>query len=219
VVLAVFPIGSANDYADSLGLRPGWWTRPESTMVRSVDVGLVRTREGSRRRYFVNGLGLGINGAVTREARRIRWLRGVPLYTLALLRAAWSGAGRGHLKVTLDDTVRETPTLALTLALGRREGNFVLAPNAVLDDGLFDYLHAGPIGGWELLRHVPGIIAGRLPVDHPHLWTGRCRRAIVEAATPLIAHTDGELICVPEDEVRGLEIELLAGRLRVQGCR
>jgi diacylglycerol kinase family enzyme len=153
---------------------------------------------------------------VTLESRRIRWLRGVPLYGLALLRALWRHFKHPRLKVAFDGQEREVPTLALTVALGRREGNFVLAPHALLDDGLFDYLHAGPISRWELIRHAPGMITGRLPQNHPRLWMGRCRRVTVASATPLLVHTDGEFFSKPEDGVLGLEIDLLPGRLRVQ---
>src|SRR5262249_12236036 len=62
-VLAVVPVGSANDYAYSLGLDTGWWQRRDPSVgVRAVDVGVVRS--GERSRYFINGLGLGFNGAV-----------------------------------------------------------------------------------------------------------------------------------------------------------
>ena len=44
------------------------------------------TRIPGRSRYFVNGLGLGFNGTVTRESRRIRHLQGLALYGLAVLR-------------------------------------------------------------------------------------------------------------------------------------
>jgi diacylglycerol kinase (ATP) len=214
--LAVFPVGSANDYAHSLGLAPGWWLHPKPDLVlRPVDVGVVRSPDG-RQRYFVNGLGLGFNGAVTLESRRIRWLRGVPLYGLALLRAMWRHFKHPRLRVAFDGQEREVPTLALTVALGRREGNFVLAPDALLDDGLFDYLHAGPISRWELVRHAPGMITGRLPREHPRLWLGRCRRVTVGSETPLLVHTDGEFFCQPVDGVTSLEIDLLPGRLPVQ---
>jgi diacylglycerol kinase family enzyme len=217
--LAVFPTGSANDYAHSLGLAPGWWLQPKPDLfLRPVDVGVVRSSEG-RQRHFVNGLGLGFNGAVTLESRRIRWLRGVPLYGLALLRALWRHFKHPRLQVAFDGQQREAPTLALTVALGRREGNFVLAPNALLDDGLFDYLHAGPISRWELVRHAPGMITGRLPQNHPRLWMGRCKRVTVVSETPLLVHTDGEFFCQPADEITSLEIDLLPGRLRVQAGR
>src|SRR6202011_5089519 len=111
-------------------------------------------------RYFVNGLGLGFNGAVTMESRRIRKLQGVLLYGLAMLRALCYHYTSPVMSVSIDADERKLPTLALTVALGKREGNFVVAPNAIVDDGLFDFLHAGALRRWELLSRVPGMITG-----------------------------------------------------------
>jgi diacylglycerol kinase family enzyme len=217
VALAVFPIGSANDYAHSLGLEPLWWRRPGATWAtRAVDAGLVQG-PGGRRRFFVNGLGLGFNGAVTLESRRVRRLQGVPLYLVALLRALWYHYAAPPLRLTLDGRAWQVPTLAFTVALGRREGNFVLAPDARLDDGLFDYLHAGDLPRWELVRFVPRMITGRLPVGHPHVHFGHCREVQVEGSVALTVHVDGEFFSLPEDDVRALEIRLLPRALRVSG--
>jgi diacylglycerol kinase family enzyme len=213
--LAVFPVGSANDYASSLGLEYGWWLRAKAfEQTRAVDVGLVQTPQG-RQRYFINGIGIGFNGAVTYESRKIRWLQGVPLYTLALLRALFFHYKALQMAVTIDGTTRRAPTLALSVSIGQREGNFTLAPQARLDDGLFDYLQAGAIPRWELLRYVPGMITGDLPVGHPQLWVGLCQQVQVTSEAALMAHVDGELYCQPRDGVVHLDIRSLPGGLRV----
>src|SRR5262245_3261492 len=81
---AIVPIGSANDYYASLKLEPP----PDGQKTRTVDVGLVR-EPGGREKYFVCCLGLGLNGQVTVESRKIKRLQGVALYGLATLRALW----------------------------------------------------------------------------------------------------------------------------------
>jgi diacylglycerol kinase family enzyme len=213
VVLAVLPVGSANDYAHSLGLPPDWWLSTDLAVApRPVDVGVARA--GGRTRYFLNGLGLGFNGRVTLEAQRIRWLQGVALYGLALLRALCFHFVRPRLTVHLDGVDRSCATLALSLAIGRREGNFVVAPQALLDDGQFDYVHAGPLTPFDALRLLPRLFTGRLPAGHPRLWLGRCRSARISAALPLVVHLDGEMFCVPSAAVREIEVELLPGALR-----
>jgi diacylglycerol kinase family enzyme len=212
--LAVLPLGSANDYAHSLGLEAGWWQRSDPGIGRRrVDVGLVRS--GERARYFVNGLGLGFNGAVTLESRKIRRLQGLALYGLAFLRALWRGYEFPLMTVTLDGQGRTVPTLILSLAIGRREGNFTVAPDARLDDGLFDYVHAGPLARRELLRFLPGMVTGRLNLDHPAVWAGRCRHAQVRSEKPLIVHIDGEFFCLPQDDIRDIDVQLLPGALQV----
>jgi diacylglycerol kinase family enzyme len=214
--LAVFPLGSANDYAHSLGLRPRWWLHPDPHIVaRRVDAGLARS--GDHSRYFVNGLGLGFNGAVTLESRRIRHLQGLALYGAALIRALFFRFRQPVMSVILDGSERRGPTLALSLALGNREGNFVIAPEARLDDGLFDYLHVGPLRRRDMLPRLPGLFAGRFRPVHPSIWTGRCRQASVHADEPLTVHVDGEFFCLPEQGRRDLEVTLLPGALRVLG--
>ena len=215
--LSVFAIGSANDYAYSLGLEPEWWLHAEAGRdTRPVDAGRLRV-SGGRERYFVNGVGIGFNGAVTFESQRIRRGQGVLLYTAALLRALWYHYQSRPMAVTIDDTVRRVPTLALTVAIGRREGNFLLAPAAEVDDGLFDYLQAGRLPRWELLRYVPGMITGHLPTGHPQLWTGRCRHVHVRAEAPLPVHLDGELFGRPGEGPCELDLRILPAALRIYG--
>lgn len=215
--LGVVPIGSANDYAHSLALADSWWLQTDRPLeTRAVDIGVAEAGDG-RRRFFINGLGLGFNGAVTLESRRVRGLQGVPLYTVALLRALWKHFAAPSMAVTIDGVTREQATLALTVALGRREGNFVLAPDARLDDGRFDYLHVGPIARWELLRYVPGMVTGRLPTDHPLMWRGLCQHVHVESTMPFAVHLDGELFCLPETGVRTLEATIQPAALRIEG--
>jgi len=95
--------------------------------IRHVDVGVVRDEKG-RERYFVNTLGLGFSGAVALESRRIRRLQGLMLYGLAFLRALVFRYACPTMEVFFDDVKRTAPTLSLTVAIGRREGSFVVAP-------------------------------------------------------------------------------------------
>jgi len=217
VIFSVWPVGSSNDYAFSLGMKQ-WWKdhsrQPLETML--VDVGQVRA--SGRERYFVNGCGVGFNGMVTLESEGIRWLRGLPLYALAFLRAMVLRYATPQLTVGLDADVRAVATLALSLNLGQREGGFPITLAAQLDDGLFDFVHVGGLRRWELARYLPGLIMGKLPVGHPHLRTGRCATASVKAEAPLCVHTDGEFFCRPEDGVTELQVELRPQALRVEVC-
>jgi diacylglycerol kinase family enzyme len=217
VDLAVFPIGSANDYAYSIGLASGWWLDAQRmATAKPVDIGLVRTPCG-KSRYFINGIGFGFNGAVTMESQQIHRLQGVLLYTTALVRALCFRFQRPTLTITIDGQTRQSPTVAFSVAIGQREGNFRLAPQAIVDDGLFDILHAADVARWEVLRYAPGMITGNLPTDHPQLWRGRCREVRVHSDAPLPVHLDGEMLCRPRDGVCDFDIEMLSRRLAVRG--
>jgi diacylglycerol kinase family enzyme len=215
VTFAVIPLGSANDYAYCLNLdkEPG---NPAAADTRQVDVGWVQSETG-KDRFFVNTLGLGFSGLVSVESRRIQWLRGLPLYGLAFLRTLCFRYQCPLMTVTFDGQARTAPTLSLTIAIGKREGSFIVARDAVMDDGLFDYLHAGGLARWELLRYMPRLAAGgELPRDHPRIWMGRCREVALESESPLTVHLDGEFFALPHDPIRRLQIKILPARLKVQ---
>jgi diacylglycerol kinase family enzyme len=215
VVLEVYPVGSANDYAHTLGLDPEWRIRSDPTVqVRTMDVGIVRAPDG-RQRFFLNGIGIGINGIVNYQARRIPHLQGLALYGTALMHTMCFRYEYPPMRVKLDGQERCVPTLALTLAIGRREGNFIMAPDAIPDDGMFDYLHAGPMPRLELLWNVPRLAIGWLPSRNPRLWRGRCRQVTVTSEGPLPFHIDGELFTDYEKAVHRLEVQIVPAALRV----
>jgi YegS/Rv2252/BmrU family lipid kinase len=213
-MLGVWPLGSANDFAFSLKIdKP--WERLEQLATRPVDVGLIETLCG-RRRWFVNSLGVGFNGAVTLEARKIKWLRGMLLYGLGIIQAMRKHYRHPMLRVSADGNVRETASLSLTVNLGKREGGFPLTPNAEVDDGLFDLLHVGAISRWELTKHLPKMATGKIPDDHPLVWKSRAREVTIESPEPMRIHLDGEFFCHPEDGITKATVRLLPGALRVQ---
>ena len=220
VAFAVFPLGSANDYAFALGLKAkDHLLIPGVREFRQVDVGHVQAETG-KDRFFVNTLGLGFSGMVSVESRRIRWLQGLPLYGLAFLRTLCWRFECPNMTATFDEQMRTEPTLSLTVAIGPREGSFVVAREAVIDDGLFDYLQAGGLSRWELLRYMPRLAGGgELPKDHPRIWQGRCKEVNLESEAPLTVHLDGEFFALPQNPVRRLQIKMLPGRLKVLSPR
>jgi diacylglycerol kinase family enzyme len=217
VAFAVFPLGSANDYAFALGLNSASHAQNQSLgETRQVDVGWVKAETG-KDRFFVNSLGLGFSGLVSVESRKIQWLQGLPLYGLSFLRTLLFHFECPVMTFGFDGETRTSPTLSLTLAIGQREGSFVVAREAVMDDGLFDYLQAGGLGRLELLRFMPALaVGGLLPKDHPQIWQGRCREASLQSEAPLTVHLDGEFFALPNHGIRELQIQILPGRLKVR---
>ena len=223
-VFAVVPIGSANDYAFSLRGQFGE-SDLDSPDAHPVDVGRLTWTDpagepgAERRRYFVCCCGAGLAGRVTQESRRIGWLQGVPLYGLAAIRALRAAGPPTDWTIARDGgEAIAAPTRSFHALLGRREGGFLLAPRAKLDDGAFETLRIGPAGRWELLRMLPGFARTGPPAAHPHVELGRGRSLALTAPDPLAVHADGELVLVPGDGVRAVRLDLLSGRLRAKAC-
>jgi diacylglycerol kinase (ATP) len=212
---AVLPLGSADDYAYTLKQDHGG-PAADSTGARRVDVGLIRTDQGVER-FFLCCLGLGFGPCVTVESQRVRLLQGQLLYGFAALRAIWHHWGYLDLTASLDgEPLVADRTLMISVMLGRREGGFVMAPQARLDDGWFDLLHAGELTRWEALRLIPSLSSSGPPRDHPKLAFHQGRSLVLESKQPLVIHADGEILCLKEDRVHRVEVDLLPLRLLVR---
>jgi diacylglycerol kinase (ATP) len=215
-VFAVVPIGSANDYAHSVARQFGTSELADGP-AHPVDVGVVRA--AGRERYFIECAGLGLVARVTIEAQAIPRLQGFLLYGLAAWRALKRQTTTPVVELSVDGGPWDArPRQAVSVLIGRREGNFLLAPQAILDDGLFDYGDVGTLGRWEAMRMLPGLAVSGPPTDHPEIRLGRCRSIAVRSHEPLPMHTDGELFSTADDGLSELTIELLPKRLCVKVC-
>jgi diacylglycerol kinase (ATP) len=205
----IIPIGSANDYYASLEMEL------DLKQEHAVDVGVVR-EPGGRQEFFVCCLGLGLNGAVNREARRIRRVQGIALYALATLRSLWHDYACPQMELTIDDQpAMRTPTLMFSALIGRREGGFPLAPHASVCDGWFDYVHVADLSRWQILKLLPRVALSGPPAEYPKVTLGRCRKIQLTSEAPLAVHLDGEFFCTSEENVRSLEIEIMPAALTV----
>ncbi|VTT99995.1 ---NA--- : [Gemmataceae bacterium] len=57
---------------------------------------------------------------------------------------------------------------------------------------------------------------GRLPENHRLITHGRASRIAVRSASPLCVHADGEFVCVPEEGVAEIALDVVPRRLRVE---
>jgi YegS/Rv2252/BmrU family lipid kinase len=215
-VFGVWPLGSANDFAFSLGMDVWWKWHAENPPTETLAIDVGRVTAGDRERYFVCNLGVGFNGMVNGEARKTRWLKGLPLYAWAFVKSMVKHFDTPTMTIRFDDREVTTPTLALSILNGQREGNFPLRPNASLTDGLFDYMHATRLTRWHLIRYLPAMVRGKLPEKHKLLTLGRARSITVKSEAPLCVHADGEFVCVPEDGRKEIAVEVLPMRLKVE---
>ena len=212
VEFAVLPIGSANDFAYSLARH----NELHPAKVHTIDVGRIR-EPGGKQAFFICCLGLGFNGAVTLESRKIERLQGIFLYGLAALRALMYHFRRPTMEIQIDSQpVLKVPTLMFSVLIGQREGGFVFAPQARLDDGLFDYVHARDLSRFGVLCFLPRLALFGPPKHHPKLTIGQCRSVRIKSPDPLTVHVDGEFFARPEDNIHEVEIEIIPAALKVR---
>jgi len=206
VPLAVFPGGTGNDWARSLGWpfhAREWPSLLRGGRRRSLD--LLRDSDGL---YVVNSAGVGLSGLVglrERKFRRLgRWGYTVAVVMLLLRHSATPmtvvyPGGRWEVRAHLVE-VGNGPTSG---------GGIPMTPRAELDDGLLDVCVVESLPALQRLSLMRRAYAGR-HLGRPGVRYGRWPWVEIRSPAPLWAHVDGE-----SRRVNNLRLEVAPGLLEV----
>lgn len=215
--LGVVPMGSGNDFAHSAGVdpRPAYALRQALTgKPRRLDIGRLEDGLG-RVEYWDNAVGIGFDATVTIRSRAYTYVRGFLVYLLAVLQTILFNHEAPGLRVVTDSEQWEAPMLLLTLCNGRREGGgFQIAPQARIDDGVFQYTGVDRVSRLGMLRLLPEFMRGTHGRS-PKVRMGQFHRLELQADRPLIIHTDGEIYAGFGMDVRQLQVEIIPGAIEL----
>ena len=189
--MGVLPAGSGNDYVKALGVGTdfgGRWRCSSGGRSASVDTAEVNGVP------FNNGLGIGFDAEVAAGVAV------APAYLGGTGRYLWSVGRllkdfRCH-EARLSSAAKSSrpETILVAVAIGTTYGSmFRLAPEAVLDDGLFDVVWSEEVNRAEVLRLIPAALRGTL-ARRRKVHTARAREVEVELSEEVPAHVDGEML-------------------------
>lgn len=215
--VGIVPMGSGNDFAYGVGMK----TDPTDALrqiftgtPRPIDIGKVEDDNG-RTEYWDNALGIGFDAKVTTRLRNNAYLQGFTAYFVAVLQTLMLQHEYPRLIIKSDQEERDEDTFMLVLCNGPREGsNFMVAPEARIDDGVFHYAGIGPISRTFMLRLIPEVIKGTHG-RFPQVRMGQFKCMEIQSEQPLIIHTDGEFFAGFGVDVKKLSVELLPGAIEI----
>ena len=205
--LALYPIGTGNDFARNLGY-PQRRKRLASFLAnatpRDIDAGLANGRA------FVNHASIGIGGVVAERARGFGHYVGPVLGYATSSLAAIASFGPVPMRVTIDGERRDGKYLIVVASNGMRFGGGMrAAPKAELDDGWFDVSLAGDLGRPAAVAALVRLYRGT-HVDGVRVHGVRAKEIDIELDRALPMEMDGEV-----SRVRALSIRVSPRALRV----
>ncbi len=188
--MGILPGGRGNDFARVLGI-PNDVEEAVAILAagaaREVDVGEVN---GKR---FLCIASVGFDSDANRIANETKWIRGNLVYAYAALRAlaAWRPAA---FSLSLDGEPREVRGYAVAVANSKAYGGgMFVAPDAELDDGLFDVVCTAEGSKLSFLTGLPKVFKGT-HVEKDEVTVERAADVRVEADRPFAVYADGEHI-------------------------
>ena len=189
--IVVVPTGSGNDFASMVNAPT---TADELAAVIREGLGWRLDVLDCVDRYCANSIGIGFEALVTYHSLSIRYIRGLPLYLLAVMKALASYEVI-HYAITLDGAPAiEGDYLLVSAANGPRAGGgFYLNPGARPDDGLIDVFTASRMPRLRMLSILPRTLRGT-HVGRPGLAFHRGTRVRIAADRPFPIHIDGEYL-------------------------
>jgi len=168
---------------------------------RPIDIGTCNGR------YFINGVGIGFEGAVAKSLQGVNKFGGKTSFMLSILKHILFYKEQRYSISSAEKTI-DGQFLMISIANGTRYGGgFYVAPLAKADDGLLDANLVKPLSAFKRLRYLPVIEKGK-HLSLPYIDYFNTQKIIISSDVLMQAHLDGEYI-----EAMEFVIEILPAHL------
>lgn len=206
--LSVFKAGSGNDFGWQLYGNLSFEAqlrRVLSAQPKPVDAGRCNGR------LFLNGVGIGFDGEVVKSMGKRRLLAGHLAYLATVIRKIFFYREQ-ELELIYDGKQIREKLFMISIANGARYGGgFLVAPQAVINDGLLDLIVIRKIHPLKRFYYLPRVEKGR-HIVLPIVSGDRVKQVVIKGERPMAGHLDGEPV-----EATEFNIEVLPGRFLFRG--
>jgi diacylglycerol kinase (ATP) len=204
--LGPLPCGTGGDFRRTLGISnrvEAMVTRMLWSKPRPIDIGWLRCHgvDGEpKQRAFINISSFGISGLVVDLVNEApKWLGARPSFIFGLVRGLRRYENQHVMLAIGDAEPRESDVLAIVVANGRFfGGGMMIAPDAVIDDGVFEVVSLEFRVADRTVREIVDIVASLYSGEHvskPGVSVTRAKRVSAEPAVPgarVFIDLDGE---------------------------
>ncbi len=203
IPLSIFKGGSGNDFAYKLYGNKGFHEQLEIALnayAKPVDAG---TCNGY---YFLNGAGIGFDGEVVQAMGRKRLIAGHLAYLWTVIKKI-AFYREKDLKLIEGNREKRGKYFLLSIANGSRYGGgFMVAPQAVVDDGWLDLVEIRCIHRLRRIFYFPKVEKGK-HIQLSFVSASKVKKINIQSPFKIAAHLDGEFML---SDI--FEIEILPGK-------
>lgn len=198
--LMIFKGGTGNDFH--------WLLYKDCPLEDQIQIGLQtfpKPVDGGtcNGRLFLNGLGIGFDGAIAFKLQGKKKKAGKISYLLAILKMIFSYREQVF-ELTMTNRVIHKNLLMVNVMNGKRAGGgFHITPDAEVNDGLFQANVVGPLSVVKRLFYLPVIEKGKHS-KLPFIDYFSTPNMIIKSSDYFHAHLDGEYVRAKEMEIKML---------------
>ncbi len=191
--LGIIPVGTGNAFVRDFGLDNQQWREAVRIIGqgnrRTVDVGRFTCKQDIW--YFLNIIGLGFVSDVCETAHRLKKLGNLS-YSIGVLHRTIK-LDTIPLDMDMDGQTLKRDAVFIEISNSRYTSNFLMAPDARLDDGLLDVTILNRVSRTRLITAFPRIFKGT-HVELPQVETFKIRQLTIRTQEPRLLTPDGELL-------------------------
>jgi diacylglycerol kinase (ATP) len=206
IPLSIFKGGSGNDFAWKLYGNKSFEAQLETALngaAKPVDAGLCNGY------YFLNGVGIGFDGEVVQAMGKKRFISAGYLAYLWTVLKKIAFYREKELKLIYNGEEKTGKFFLLSVANGSRYGGgFMVAPHAVVNDGLLDLVEIRCIHRFRRVFYLPKVEKGK-HLGLSFVSSTLVKKIIIQSTSKVAAHLDGEFMLSDY-----FDIELLPGKFR-----
>lgn len=203
--LSIFNGGTGNDFYSLLYTKMTVENQVQYLLrstPKAIDVGKCNDR------FFLNGVGIGFEGAVVKSLSKTRKFKGKTSFFIHILKHILFYK-ENEFSITSEGKTIDRKCFMISIANGKRYGGgFYVAPLAQPNDGLLDAIIVKELSILKRLRYLPVIEKGK-HLSLSFIEYSRTNKISIANKNDLIqAHVDGEYL-----ESKELVIEILPSHL------
>lgn len=207
IPIGIIPVGTGNAFARDMKFTELSYQEGIDVIAagnkKKVDVGKFTTH--GQVYYFVNILGLGFVADVTKTAKKLKFFGNVS-YTLGVL---WETIFlKPHkLDIEVDGQKHAMDAIFTEISNTKYTSNFLMAPEAEIDDGLLDITVLQKMGRVKLIKSLPSTFTGE-HVNLEEVKTWKASKIKITTDVPKVLTPDGELLGITPVEVECLHQDI-----------